>query len=259
MHAPTSLTELDSLDLDPQTLLSIQREKLLPLLQQPTLLNQYAQSVVEQQIGLIVPIHAQLTQQLGQCIQAIIAHLGRSEKSLKTRRFNALQKWLGTDIEFDAGQINYMSQLDQLIDQASHLCQRLELDIEKTKQQLQRLEPLRIEMAHYVHAAQQFLTDYPKFVSNNDPLDHFPQRLSKKINSLITLQSSHDQGILQMRLSQQLAMGLIDRFREAQQVLIPAWRFHVQQSNAQQSQQNLQQLDQSRDQLIQTLKRTLEK
>ena len=29
----------------------------------------------------------------------------------------------------------------------------------------------------------------------------------------------------------QLSFGLLDRFKEAQQVLIPAWQYHVQQTN----------------------------
>ena len=46
---------------------------------------------------------------------------------------------------------------------------------------------------------------------------------------------------------------------EAQQVLIPAWQHHVQQSQQSGSTSSLERLDNSRDKLIKTLKKSLEK
>lgn len=259
MQHITALTALDQIELDENQLLAIKRHHLLPLLQQPMALNQYAETVVQSQAVLLNPIDPQLTQQLSQVIAEIIQHLSASKKRLKTRRFNALQKWLGMDIEFDAGQLNYMKNLDQLIDQANHLSQRLYIEIQKSQSRLQQALGLRQQMAHYIAAADEFLLDYPNFVKNQHPLDQFPERLSKKTHTLRTLQSSHDIAMHQMQLSQQLAMSLIDRFKEAQQVLIPAWQYHLKQSNAQQDRATIEDLDRSRDKLIQTLKRTLEK
>ncbi len=259
MQHITALTPLEHIELDSHQLLSIKRQHLLPVLSQPMALNQYAESVVQAQAVLLHPIDPQLTQQLSQVIAEIIQHLSASKKRLKTRRFNALQKWLGIDLEFDAGQINYMKSLDQLIDQANHLSQRLSIEIQKSQSRLQQVLGLRSQMAHYIRAADEFLLDYPNFVKNQHPLDQFPERLSKKTHTLRTLQSSHDIAMNQMQLSQQLAMGLIDRFKEAQQVLIPAWQYHLKQSNAQQDRATIADLDRSRDKLIQTLKRTLEK
>lgn len=254
-----SLTPLDQIELDPQRLITIQRQDLLTLLAQPIGLNQYAENVVQSQAVLLDAIDPHLNQQLSQVIAEIIQHLAASEKALKTKKFNALQKWLGIDLEFDAGQAKYLKNLDHLIDQANHLSQRLHIEIQKSQSRLLQAVGLRAQMAHYIVAAREFLTDYPNFVKNQHPLDNFPERLAKKIQSLETLQSSHDIAMTQMQLSQQLAMGLIDRFKEAQQVLIPAWQYHLQQSRAQKNSTTLAEFDRSRDQLIQNLKRTLEK
>jgi non-homologous end joining protein Ku len=114
-------------------------------------------------------------------------------------------------------------------------------------------------MAKYVSAAEAFLMEYPKFVKNAHPLDNFEERLSKKINSLQTLQSSNDIAITQMQLSQQLSLSLLDRYKEAQQVLIPAWQYHVKQSQQSSSTIELEKLDNSREKLIRTLKKSLQK
>ncbi|TCM67318.1 hypothetical protein EC844_10990 [Acinetobacter calcoaceticus] len=259
MQQFTSLTPLDQIELDSSVVMTIKRQDLVPLMNNPILLNQFAEQNVQAQAVLLNAIDPQLIQQLSQVIAEIIQHLSNSKKSLKKRRFNALQKWLGIDLEFDAGQVNYMRSLDQLIDQANQLSQRLQIEIQKSQSRLQQVAGLREQMAHYVAAAQGFMVDYPRFVKNQHPLDNFIERLSKKINTLNTLQSSHDIAMTQMQLSQQLALGLIDRFKEAQQVLIPAWQYHLKQSNLQQNTTTIAELDRSRDKLIQTLKRSLEK
>src|SRR5690606_4740545 len=111
-------------------------------------------------------------------------------------------------------------------------------------------------MAKHIVAADELLSEYPLFIKKQHPLDNFSERLSKKINTLRTLQSSNDIAITQMQLSQQLSFSLLDRFKEAQQVLIPAWQYHVQQS---QSKHSTSELDNSRESLIKTLKKSLEK
>ncbi len=49
--------------------------------------------------------------------------------------------------------------------------------------------------------------------------------------------------------------SLLDRFKEAQQVLIPAWQYHVKQSQTKHSTSDLEKLDNSRESLIKTLKK----
>ena len=73
------------------------------------------------------------------------------------------------------------------------------------------------------------------------------------------MQSSNDIAITQMQLSQQLSFTLLDRFKEAEQVLIPAWQYHVKQSSESDSTNELQKLDNSREKLILTLKKSLQK
>ncbi len=253
------LTPLDHFDIAHEDILSIQRNDLIPLLNDQSKMNYYADQLIQAQSVMLKGINPELTQKLSQTIVEIIEQLNRSKKYLKNKKFNALQKWLGWDIEFDAGQVKYFKELDFLIDQANHLSQKLQIEIQKSQSRFQQLLGYREQMAKYIFAAENFLHEYPKFATNQHPLDNFPERLSKKINTLQTVQSSNDIAITQMQLSQQLSYGLLDRYKEAQQVLIPAWQYNLKLKNNSDSNENLTELNHSREQLIQGLKKSLEK
>ncbi len=255
----TELSPINQISVDPQDILSIKRHDLVPLLNDQYRLNSYADHIIQAQSVLLNGIDPQLTQQLSQTIEQVIAALADSKKILKPKRFNGLQKWLGLDIEYDAGQVKYYKDLDRLLDQANHLSRKLQIEIQKSQSRLQQLTGLRERMASYVFAAQEFLQEYPRFVQNAHPLDNFADRLSKKINTLQTLQASNDIAMTQMQLSQQLSFSLLDRFKEAQQVLIPAWQYHVQQTQQSNAKVDLTALDDSREKLIGTLRKSLEK
>ncbi|WP_313036304.1 tellurium resistance protein [Acinetobacter sp.] len=253
------LVDLADIEVNRTELLSIQRNDLVPLLQDQYRLNHYADSVIQAQSVLLNGVDPHLTQQLSSTIEQLIQALADSKKYLKTRKFNALQKWLGIDLEYGSGQVEYYKNLDQLLNRANHLSQKLQIEIQKSQARFQQLIGHREQMAKYIRAAQEFLLEYPNFVKNIHPLDNFSERLSKKINSLQTLQASNDIAITQMQLSQQLSLTLLDCFKEAQQVLIPAWQYHVKQSNQSSSHIELEKLDHSRENLIHTLRKSLEK
>lgn len=253
------LVPLAEIEMNRAELLSIQRNDLLPLLEDQYRLNHYAEHVVQAQSVLLNGIDPHLTQQLSATIEQLIHALADSKKYLKKRQFNALQKWLGIDLEYGSGQVGYYKNLDQLLNRANHLSQKLQVEIQKSQARFQQLMGQREQMAKYIQAAQEFLQEYPKFIQNQHPLDNFSERLSKKINTLHTLQTSNDIAITQMQLSQQLSFTLLDRFKEAQQVLIPAWKYHIQQSNQNNSGHEMEKLDSSREQLIKTLKQSLQK
>lgn len=255
----TALVPFDQLSVSETDLLSIKRNDLVPLLDNQMRLNDYADHLIQAQAVLLNGIDPQLTQQLSQVIASIIEHLNRSQKSLNPRKFNTLQKWLGLDLEFNAGKIKYLKDLDRTIHQANTLSQKLQLEIQKSQSRFLQANGLREQMAKYVVAAKEFLHEYPSFVKNSHPLDNFQERLSKKINTLETLQSSNDIALTQMQLTQQLALALMDRYKEAQQVLIPAWQYHLKLSSENTTASALEDLERSRDKLIQTLQKSLDK
>ena len=252
------LVPLKDITVDRAEVLSIKRNDLVPLLTDQYRLNHYADQLIQAQSVLLDGVDPQLTKQLSQTIEQLIQALANSKKYLKTRKFNALQKWLGIDLEYGSGQVEYYKNLDQLLDRANHLSQKLQLEIQKSQARFNQLQGLREQMARYIVAAEEFLVEYPQFVKNQHPLDNFAKRLSKKVNTLQTLQASNDIAITQMQLSQQLSFGLLDRYKEAQQVLIPAWQYHVKQSLQSNSTSSLEKLDNSRENLIKTLKKSLE-
>ncbi|QOW50242.1 MULTISPECIES: tellurium resistance protein [unclassified Acinetobacter] len=252
------LVPLKDITVDRAEVLSIKRNDLVPLLTDQYRLNHYADQLIQAQSVLLDGVDPQLTKQLSQTIEQLIQALANSKKYLKTRKFNALQKWLGIDLEYGSGQVEYYKNLDLLLDRANHLSQKLQLEIQKSQARFNQLQGLREQMARYIVAAEEFLLEYPQFVKNQHPLDNFAERLSKKVNTLQTLQASNDIAITQMQLSQQLSFGLLDRYKEAQQVLIPAWQYHVKQSRQSNSTSSLEKLDNSRENLIKTLKKSLE-
>lgn len=258
MTIPLDLTPLSQLELNQEHILAIKRNDLLPLITDPHRLNYYADHLVQAQSVLLNGVDPKLNQQLSEVITQIVQQLSRSKKYLGGRKFNALQKWLGIDVEYDAGQVKYVNDLDRLINEANHLSQKLQVEIQKSQSRLQQALGLREQMAAYIQAADEFLKEYPQF-SKQQVLDHFVERLSKKINTLQTLQTSNDIAMKQMQLSQHLSFSLLDRFKEAQQVLIPAWRYHLEQSRESNSSKTIEQLDKSREDLIQNLKKSLQK
>lgn len=253
------LVPLKEIIVDRNEVLSIKRQDLVPLLSDQYKLNHYADTVIQSQSLLLDGIDPHLTIQLSQTIEQLITVLSSSKKHLNKRKFNVLQKWLGVDIEYGSSQIEYYKNLDALLDRACHLSQKLQLEIQTSQARFQQLLGLREQMFKYIVAAEEFLVEYPSFVKNVHPLDSFTQRLSKKIDTLYTLQTSNDIAITQMQLSQQLSFSLLDRFKEAQQVLIPVWQYHVKQSQQTSSKIELEKLDNSREILIKNLKKSLEK
>lgn len=258
MTIPPDLIPLSQIESNQEYILAIKRNDLVPLLNDPHRLNHYADHLVQAQSVLLNGVDPKLNQQLSEVISQIIQQLSVSKKYLGGRRFNALQKWLGIDVEYDAGQVKYVKDLDRLINEANHLSQRLQIEIQKSQSRLQQALGLREQMAAYIQAADEFLKEYPQF-SKQQVLDHFVERLSKKVNTLQTLQSSNDIAMKQMQLSQHLSFSLLDRFKEAQQVLIPAWQYHLKQSRESSSSATIEQLDKSRENLIQNLKKSLQK
>lgn len=259
MSQHTILLPIQEINVDAKDLLQLKREQLLPLLNDQYKLNHYADHVVQAQAVLLNGVDPHLTQQLSYSIEKLITVLNASKKVLKKRKFNAVQKWLGIDLDHGSSQFQYYQNLDQLLEQANQLSQKLHVEIQKAQARFQQLVGLREQMAKYIIAAEQFLNEYPHFVKEQSALDHFAERLTKKIYSLKTLQASNDIAMSQMQLSQQLSFSLLDRYKEAQHVLLPAWQYHVKQSQLQYDKVDLDKLDQSREHLIKTLQQSLKK
>ena len=148
------LVPLDQIAVSSDELLSIKRNDLVPLLDDQVRLNHYADHLIQSQAVLLNGVDPQLTQQLSHVIAEIIQQLNQSKKSLKVKKFNALQRWLGLDLEFNAGKIKYLKDLDRNIHQANQLSQKLQLEIQKSQSRFQQANGLREQKAKYIRAAQ---------------------------------------------------------------------------------------------------------
>lgn len=167
MTQPQQFTPLSQIELNQELILTIKRNHLLALLHDPHGLNHYADHLVQAQSVLLNGVDPKLNQQLSQVISEIIQQLSHSKKYVGNRKFNALQKWLGIDVEYDAGQVKYVKDLDRLIHEANHLSQRLQIEIQKSQARLQQALGLREQMAAYVVAAEQFYWNILSLAINN--------------------------------------------------------------------------------------------
>ena len=86
------LVPLAEIEVNRAELLSIQRNDLVPLLNDQYRLNHYADQLIHAQSVLLNGVDPHLTQQLSLTIEQLIQSLADSKKYLKTRKFNALQK-----------------------------------------------------------------------------------------------------------------------------------------------------------------------
>ena len=141
------LEPLTELELNRDTILSIKRHELVPVLSDQYKLNHYADALIQTQAVLLNGVDPHMTQQLSQTIEELIRMLADSKKYLKKRKFNALQKWLGIDLEYGSSQVEYYKKLDRLLDQANHLSQKLQIEIQKSQARFQQLRGLREQMA----------------------------------------------------------------------------------------------------------------
>ena len=247
---------LHDIELNIGKLVSIKRYQLIPVLEQPAALTHYADDLVQKQNQLVLTHSIEKSKELSQLIEKIISLLNQSNRYLKPRKFNALQRWLGIDLEQEAGSLGYLKQLQKMLEEAGRLSQRLATEIYQSQKNMQVLHEYRVEMAHYVVAAEQFLNEAHQFAQAQQ-LENIKERLHKKINTLMTSQSATDLAMLQIQLNQNIAMTILDRFNEAKNVLIPAWQQHVMHVQHGNTPEDLQKLNDARDRLIQTLDRAV--
>lgn len=259
MSEVNTLAPLAEVDVLPEELLSIKRNELVPLLGDQYRLNYYAEYILKAETALLDDaIHA-LAKQLSQIIVELVAALADSKQYLGQGQFNFFQKWLGMDLEYTSSQINYYKKVDYLLHSATMLSEELQVEIQKSNAKFQQLLVHRDQMAKYIRAAEEFLVEYPAFVETHYPTDHFSDQMAKKIQILQSSQQSNDAAIVKMKQVLDYSYALLDHFKEAQDVLIPAWKKQVKQSNQKTSSENLDKLHQTRENLIDLLNASLSK
>ena len=251
--SPRSLPAIHQLPVQQRRIERLKVEFLLPMLAQANLLSCYADPVLQAQNQLLLQHGILHNLPLSQSIAALIEGLNQSEKYLAPRRFNRLQRWLGSHLEHQSLQFDYVQGLSNSLQQASELSHLVADEINQSQQHIQSMHSLRLDMAHFIIAAEQFLQESPEFAKPSAQFEQFSMRLAQKINTLLSAQTATDLAILQLELNQNTAMSLLDRFNEAKQLLIPAWQQHVLSLQQQQTPLQLQRLNVARQALIERL------
>lgn len=249
-HHCNSLPAIHQLPLQQSRLERLKLKVLLPMLEQANLLSCYADPVLQAQNQLLLQPSIQQHLPLSQSIAALIEGLNQSEQYLRPRRFNRLQRWMGRHLEHQSQQFDYVQGLANTLQQASGLSQQVAAEIAQSEQQIQSMHALRSDMAHFIIAAEQFLQESPEFTPASAAFSQFSMRLAQKINTLLSAQTATDLAILQLQLTHNTAISLLDRFNEAQQLLIPAWQQHLLSVQQQQTPLELQRLNDARQVLI---------
>src|SRR5690606_36672803 len=102
-------------------------------------LYHYADSLIQAQSVLLNGVDPHLTQQLSQTIEQLNQALAESKKYVEKRKFNALQKCLGIDLDYGSSQVEYYQRLDRVLDQADYLSRKLRIEIQKSQARFQQL------------------------------------------------------------------------------------------------------------------------
>lgn len=240
------LPPLQTLQLDAARIQRIMAQVLQPMQAQPQLLVHYADHVLQAQQQIMAQQSGDLAGQLSQAVEAILQRLQQSGVILQTRRYSRWQRWLGLDLERQARQDDLYYTLDRQVKVAHQLSQQVQRADQGVLAQLDELTQLRLDMAHMVAAAEQFV--------QRPGLDtHFQQRLQQKISTLLTAQLSHDLALAQLQLVRQVNLNVLDRFYETIAILIPAWQQQQLSLQQQHVPGQLAQLNASRQQLLHTL------
>lgn len=241
------LVALHDIPLNPERMKRIITKILLPMQQQPQLLSQYGDHVIQAQQQVLVQRVAQHGAQLSRILEHILKQLEQTKTMLQPRRYPKWQSWLGMDIEHHARQDEIFFRLERDVKRAAYLHRQLEHDHHATGEQLANLHELRVEMAYFIGAAEQLLSECDSLT-----LD-FKARVAQKINTLMSAQAATDLAMAQLKLADEVNLTLMDRFSETITVLIPAWQQHVASLAQQDTPQQLENLNQARQRLLDTL------
>ena len=263
------LTALHDLTLSNARIEWIMTHELMPLQARPDQISRYAESIVHSQQTLLHHQFDTLADALTQTLHTMMQCMQRSDKTLSPKRYPAWQRWLGIDLEHQAQQDAVHYQLADLTQTAQQLHQQLLNQQPMLLEHTATLVQLRLDMAHYIVAAEQGLTS--GFMRSHASPDHtagkpgarmstwnapeIADRLKQRIHTLMTVQTSFDLGIVQRQLAYQINQSVMDRFNETLTVLIPAWQQYAQNQSQQQLPQHLHQLNESRQKLLTMLQR----
>ena len=246
------LVALHDIPLNPDRIKRIVVQVLLPLQQQPQLFSQYGDHIIQAQQQLLAQRIAKHGAQLSQILENILGQLAQAKIMIQPRRYPKWQSWLGLDIEQQARHDEIFFRLERDVKSAASLNKHLEHEHQSHLTQLAQLHDLRIEMAYYIRAAEQLLTDF-------DTLRvEFKARVEQKINTLLTAQTATDLAMVQLKLSDDVNLTLMDRFTETITILIPAWQQHVAHQAHSETPEQLESLNQARHRLLQTLTQVCE-
>ena len=208
------------------------KQQLLPgLFQSGAAVNDYAAGNNVEQIKAYTALMEKGTvSQLATLLNTIIADLGVMQPNVVVKTPGWFDRIIGKTLEQLMRYEISLGDFEARLQEARQVAG----DVKQTLAALDRLLITHADevdrLQRYIQAGQEFLAEHPQLgvpeetgLSFERPRERFERRLT----NLITLLTSHELSITQMKLAKVQAHDLLDRFEETVNVLIPVWRQHT--------------------------------
>ena len=163
-------------------------------------------------------------------ISQIVAKLADADPRKIAEKPTWFEKMLGREVERRVRYQVARKTLDQLLDEAEGVAQRVRDTLRALDDMLSTHEAEVDRLRAYIQAGREFLDENPEAGAAKAGVIEFDkprERFARKLANLATLMASHEMSVTQMKLTRAQAVDMLDRFSQTASVLVPVWRQHT--------------------------------
>jgi len=210
----------------------LKQEVLPELFATPARISQYAEvqrssQSIEQLSNLMESGSASA---LADLIAEILSRMKDASPERIARKPTWIEKLLGADVEKLVRYQTAKATLEQLLAEAQSLADKVRETVQTLDQMIDAHADQAQSLQMYIRAGREFLDENPQAGEHDGDgvqFDRPRERFERKLANLLTLLTSHELSVNQMKLSRAQAVDLLDRFQETVTVLVPVWRQHA--------------------------------
>ena len=167
---------------------------------------------------------------LAQKIGEIVTCLHDADPTRATEKHSWLARFMGRNVESQIRHHIAVNRLDELIADAEDISSNVRVALAALDALLVAQSDYASKLAADINAGYAYLERNPsagKPATGALEFDNPRERFSRKLSNLDALLTSHEMSAAQMTLSRGHVIGMLDRFDEAVNVLVPIWRQHA--------------------------------
>ncbi|MGP9797004.1 toxic anion resistance protein [Halomonas sp. 86] len=171
---------------------------------------------------------------LSAAIQQMVSMLSDADPKKIAKPSRPLVGWfngfLGRDMEKQLRYEKAQTSLEDALKDARVVADRVEEVLDKIDTLIGQHDVQAEHLKVHIEAGKRYLKETEN--THPDPsggmnFDRPRERFQRKLTNLAALQSSHEMGLYQLKLTRAQAVDMLDRFQQTSTVLIPVWRQHT--------------------------------